>query len=68
MAAFTRVVAGETVGAGIVEWLRSIAATAVVMLSQEGAHVGRVVQEVGGTLCATHMDGDKIRAYFETAS
>ena len=46
------------------EWLRSIAATAGTMLSQEGGQVGRVVREVGGTLRATHMDGDRIGAYF----
>ena len=57
-------VAGETVGAGTLGWLRGIAATAGVMLSQEGGHVGRVVQQVGGTLCTTHMDGDRIHAYF----
>ena len=64
MAAFTRAVAGESKGERTVEWLRGIAATAGVRLSQEGGHVGRVVKEVGGTLCATHMDGDRIRAYF----
>ena len=46
------------------EWLRGIAATAGTMLSQEVRQVGRVVREVGGTLRATHMDGDRIRAYF----
>lgn len=50
MAPFTWAVAGETVGAGIVEWLRGIAATADVMLSHEGGHSERVVHEV----CAPH--------------
>ena len=46
------------------ECLRGIAATAGIILSQEGGQVGRVVREVGGTLLATHMDGDRIRTYF----
>ena len=46
------------------EWLRGIAATAGTLLCQEGGQIGRVVREVGGTLRATHMDGDRIRAYF----
>ena len=46
------------------EWLWGIAATAGTPLSQEGGQIGRVVREVGGTLRATHMDGDRIRAYF----
>ena len=35
------------------------------MLSQEGGQVGRVVRKMSGTLRAIHMDGDRIRAYFE---
>ena len=46
------------------EWLWGIAATAGTPLSQEGGQIGRVVREVGGTLRAIHMDGDRIRAYF----
>lgn len=45
-------------------WLWGIVATAGVILSQEGGKVDRVVREVGGMLRATHMDGDRIRAYF----
>ena len=64
MAAATRTVVGELEGARIMEWLRGIAATAGTRLSQEGGQIGRVVREVGGTLLATHMDGDRMRAYF----
>jgi len=46
IAAFTRAVAGEAAGARVVEWLRGITVTAGVILSQEGGHVGRVVQWV----------------------
>ena len=64
MAAATRTVAGELEGARTMEWLRGIAATVGIMLSQEGGQIGRVVREVGGTLRAAHMDGDRIHAYF----
>ena len=40
-----------------------IASTAGNLLSREGSQIGRVVREVGGTLRATHIDGDRIRAY-----
>lgn len=33
------------------------------MLSQEEGDDGRVVQKIGGRLCAPRMDGDRIRAY-----
>jgi len=56
---------GVVAGARSVEWLRDMAATGGVMLSQKEGDVGRVVQEVGGTLCAPHVDSDMIRAYFE---
>ena len=46
------------------ERLRGIAGTAFTMMSQEGCQVGRVVREVGSTLCATHKDGEGIYAYF----
>lgn len=46
------------------EWSGSIAATAGGVLSQNGGNDGRVMQEVGGTLCTPHVVGDKIRAYF----
>ena len=64
MATVIRAVAGELEGVRTMEWLRGIAATAGIMLSHESGHIGRVVREVGGTLCATHMDGDRIHAYF----
>ena len=64
MAATTQTVAGELEETRTMEWLRGIAATAGSMLSQEGGQIGRVVREVGGTLRATHMDGDRIHAYF----
>lgn len=64
MAAFTRTVAGKATGARAVEWLRCIVATTGVMLSQEGDHVERIVLEVGGTLCATHVDDDRTCAFF----
>ena len=61
MTAFTWKVAGEVVGARAVDWLRGMAATAGVM--QKGGDVGKVVQEVGSTPCAPHMDVASIRAY-----
>ena len=34
------------------------------MLSQKEGDIRRVVEEIGGTLLALHIDDDKIRAYF----
>lgn len=55
MAAFRRTVAGETM-----EGLATVSG----ILSQEGSHDERVVKEVDETLCATHIDDDRTRAYF----
>lgn len=60
MAASTRIVAGEATEARAVEWLRGIAVMAGVMLFQTEGDVERVMQEVGGTLCDPHMDGNMI--------
>lgn len=65
LAAFRRAGRGEVARARAVQWLRGMAATAGIMLSQEKGGVGRVVQEVGGTLHNPRMDGDIIRAFFE---
>ena len=46
------------------KWFWGIAGTAGVILSQEGGHLGSVVQEVGGTLFAIYMDSERIRAFF----
>ena len=64
MAAVTWAVAGESEGARTVERLRGIVTMADVRLSQKGGHVVRGCKRGGGTLRATHMDGDRIRAYF----
>lgn len=64
MAALIRAVPGEPVEAKIVESLRFIVETAGVILSQERGHVVTQVQNVGGTLCVTHMDGERIPSCF----
>lgn len=61
--AFTRAGGNEVARARAVKWLRGMAATASVMLSQEEGDVGRVVQEIGGTLCTPRMGGDRIHVY-----
>lgn len=65
MITFTQTVAGKAAGARVVEWLRDILVTADVMLSERGGDVERVVQEIGGTLSATHTDGDRICTYLD---
>ena len=65
IAVFTRIVAGEAAAARPVEWLRGIAVTAGIMLFQTEDNVGRVMREVGGTLCDPHMYGNRIRVYLD---
>lgn len=55
--------AGKVV-ARAVGCLRDIIATIEIMLSQKKDDVGRVVQEIGGTLYVPDMDGDRICMYF----
>lgn len=50
MTAFAPVGGGEVAGARAVKWLGGIAVTAGVILSQKESNIGRVVQEIGGTL------------------
>ena len=64
LAVFTQTVAGEVAEAWAVEWLRGMVVTTGVMLSKKEGDVGRMVQKVGGKLCAPHMDGNRIRWYF----
>lgn len=52
--AFKWTVAGEVAGARAEKRLRGMAAKTGIMLFQKGGDVGRVADEVGGTLCATH--------------
>jgi len=50
-------VAGERA----VEWLRGMAMRVEVMISQKEGDVKRVVQEIGDTLFASHMNGGRRR-------
>lgn len=47
------------------EMLRGKAAAARVVLLQKKGDVGEVAETIGSTLCAQHIDDDRIRTYFE---
>lgn len=63
MATFTQTVPSEAAGGRAVKMVQVIVAVVSVKLSQKGGNVGRLAQAVGGTLCVTHMEGGRIRAY-----
>lgn len=56
-------VAGEN-GGRIVKRLLGIASTASVLLPQKEGDIGGVEETIDSTLRVTHMDGDRVRAYF----
>lgn len=47
----------------MVEKLRGVSAMASVLLSQKKGYVRRLVDAIGGALCAPHMDGDRLCAW-----
>lgn len=44
---------------------RGIAIMVGGLMSQKEGNLTRVVQEIGVTLCTSHMDGNGIRVYYE---
>lgn len=63
MTMITRIEARELAGEDGEQMVRGIAKTASVLVSQKEVNVGEVMETIGGTLRALHMDGDRMRTY-----